>query len=116
MIGGGPAGGTAAIYAARKGIKTGIVAERLVVRSWIPWTLKTSPRFKNCWSKVCSRYGSHVREYGVDIMNYNVSAKSQVQIRPPMVWLKLNWKMGLSLNRKPLFFQQAHAGENECSG
>ncbi|MCH7312773.1 FAD-dependent oxidoreductase, partial [Acinetobacter sp. ANC 4805] len=28
VIGGGPAGGTAAIYAARKGIKTGIVAER----------------------------------------------------------------------------------------
>ena len=28
MIGGGPAGNTAAIYAARKGIRTGIVAER----------------------------------------------------------------------------------------
>ena len=28
MIGGGPAGATAAIYAARKGINTGIVAER----------------------------------------------------------------------------------------
>ncbi len=29
MIGGGPAGNTSAIYAARKGIKTGIVAERM---------------------------------------------------------------------------------------
>ena len=29
VIGGGPAGNTAAIYAARKGIKTGIVAERM---------------------------------------------------------------------------------------
>ena len=28
VIGGGPAGNTAAIYAARKGIRTGIVAER----------------------------------------------------------------------------------------
>ncbi|EKP50909.1 tRNA uridine 5-carboxymethylaminomethyl modification enzyme GidA domain protein, partial [Acinetobacter baumannii Naval-2] len=28
VIGGGPAGATAAIYAARKGINTGIVAER----------------------------------------------------------------------------------------
>ena len=29
VIGGGPAGNTVAIYAARKGIKTGIVAERM---------------------------------------------------------------------------------------
>jgi len=35
VVGGGPAGASAAIYSARKGIKTGIIAERFGGRSWI---------------------------------------------------------------------------------
>ncbi|ABO11886.1 alkyl hydroperoxide reductase subunit F [Acinetobacter baumannii ATCC 17978] len=42
VIGGGPAGATAAIYAARKALTQVSWLNALVVRSWIPWTLKTS--------------------------------------------------------------------------
>jgi len=41
IVGGGPAGAAAAVYAARKGIRTGVVAERLAFR----------PR----WRAACSR-------------------------------------------------------------
>ena len=42
VIGGGPAGATAAIYAARKGVRTGIIADRLAAKFWTPPPLKTS--------------------------------------------------------------------------
>ena len=40
IVGGGPAGASSAIYAARKGIKTGIVAERFGGQVWTHWVLK----------------------------------------------------------------------------
>ena len=41
IVGGGPASGSAAIYTARKGLRTGIVADRLVVKLMILLELKT---------------------------------------------------------------------------
>ncbi len=70
IIGGGPAGAAAAVYAARKGIRTGVVAERfggqtldtLGIENFISVQQTQGPRF-------AADMEAHVRAYGVDIMN-----------------------------------------------
>lgn len=70
VVGGGPAGAAAAIYAARKGIRTGVVAERfggqvldtLAIENLISVTRTEGP-------KLAVALEQHVREYEVDIMN-----------------------------------------------
>ena len=71
VVGGGPAGASAAIYAARKGIRTGIVAERfggqiqdtLGIENFIGTKYTEGP-------KLCSKFfEEHVKDYDVDIMN-----------------------------------------------
>lgn len=70
VVGGGPAGATAAIYAARKGIRTGIVAERfggqildtLGIENFISVKYTEGP-------KLAASLEEHVKHYNVDIMN-----------------------------------------------
>lgn len=70
VVGGGPAGASAAIYAARKGIRTGIVAERfggqvldtLGVENLIGTLYTEGP-------KIAASLEEHARQYGIDIMN-----------------------------------------------
>jgi alkyl hydroperoxide reductase subunit F len=70
VVGGGPAGATAAVYAARKGIRTGVVAERfggqvldtMGIENFISVPYTEGP-------KLASALEQHVREYEVDIMN-----------------------------------------------
>ena len=70
IIGGGPAGAAAAIYAARKGIRTGVVSERfggqvldtLAIENFISVKETDGPR-------LAAGLEQHVREYDVDIMN-----------------------------------------------
>ncbi|WP_025027871.1 alkyl hydroperoxide reductase subunit F [Caldalkalibacillus mannanilyticus] len=70
VVGGGPAGSSAAIYAARKGIRTGIVAERfggqvmdtLGIENFISVKYTEGP-------KLVASLEEHVKEYGVDVMN-----------------------------------------------
>jgi len=70
IIGGGPAGAAAAIYAARKGIRTGIVAERfggqvldtLGIENFISVAQTEGPHF-------VAALEEHVRQYDVDILN-----------------------------------------------
>jgi alkyl hydroperoxide reductase subunit F len=70
VVGGGPAGSAAAIYAARKGIRTGVVAERfggqvmdtLGIENFISVQHTEGP-------KLVAALEQHVKEYGVDIMN-----------------------------------------------
>jgi alkyl hydroperoxide reductase subunit F len=70
VVGGGPAGGAAAIYAARKGIRTGLVAERfggqlldtLAVENFISVKETDGPH-------LAAGLEQHVRGYDVDIMN-----------------------------------------------
>lgn len=69
VIGGGPAGASAAIYAARKGIRTGIVAQRfggqvrdtMAIENFISVKQTEGP-------KLAAALEDHVREYDVDIM------------------------------------------------
>lgn len=69
VVGGGPAGASAAIYAARKGIRTGIVAERfggqvndtLAIENFISVKETEGP-------KLVAALEEHVKSYEVDIM------------------------------------------------
>ncbi len=75
VVGGGPAGAAAAIYAARKGIRTGVVAERfggqvldtLAIENFISVQHTEGP-------KLAAALEQHVKEYEVDIMNLQRAA------------------------------------------
>ncbi|MDQ4422330.1 MAG: alkyl hydroperoxide reductase subunit F [Thalassolituus sp.] len=69
VVGGGPAGASAAIYAARKGIRTGIVADRfggqvadtVGIENFISVPYTEGP-------KLVAHLEEHVKEYDVDVM------------------------------------------------
>ena len=70
IVGGGPAGAAAAIYAARKGIRTGVVADRfggqvldtLAIENFVSLKETDGPKFAVALEE-------HVKHYDVDIMN-----------------------------------------------
>lgn len=70
VVGGGPAGASAAIYGARKGIRTGIVADRfggqvsdtMAIENFISVRSTEGP-------KLVANLEAHVGDYDVDIMN-----------------------------------------------
>ena len=70
IVGGGPAGAAAAVYAARKGIRTGVAAERfggqvndtLAIENYISVIETDGPKF-------AAALEAQTRAYGVDIMN-----------------------------------------------
>jgi alkyl hydroperoxide reductase subunit F len=70
IVGGGPAGAAAAIYAARKGIRTGVVSERfggqvldtLAIENFVSVKATDGP-------KLAVALEEHVKEYDVDIMD-----------------------------------------------
>jgi NADH-dependent peroxiredoxin subunit F len=76
VVGGGPAGSAAAIYAARKGIRTGVVAERfggqvmdtLAIENLISVPHTDGPKLGRALEQ-------HVKEYDVDIMNLQRSKR-----------------------------------------
>jgi len=75
IVGGGPAGASAAIYAARKGIRTGVVAERfggqvqdtLGIENFISVKETEGP-------KLAAALEQHVKSYEVDVMNMQRAA------------------------------------------
>jgi alkyl hydroperoxide reductase subunit F len=79
VVGGGPAGAAAAIYAARKGIRTGVLAERfggqvldtLAIENFISVTETEGP-------KMALALEQHVKTYAVDIMNNQRAESLQV--------------------------------------
>lgn len=76
VVGGGPAGAAAAIYAARKGIRTGVAAERfggqvldtMGIENFISVPETEGP-------KMAAALEQHVRHYDVDIMNLQRAEK-----------------------------------------
>jgi alkyl hydroperoxide reductase subunit F len=70
VVGGGPAGAAAAVYAARKGIRTGVLAERFggqVLDTLAIENLISVPHTDG--PKLARALEQHVREYDVEIMN-----------------------------------------------
>ncbi|MFN3703920.1 alkyl hydroperoxide reductase subunit F [Thermomonas sp.] len=69
IVGGGPAGAAAAIYAARKGIHTGIVTERFGGQVLDTMGIENLPSVEYTEGpKLAASLESHVRSYGVDII------------------------------------------------
>jgi alkyl hydroperoxide reductase subunit F len=76
IVGGGPAGAAAAVYAARKGIRTGVVAERfggqtldtLGIENFISVLETDGPKFAMALEQ-------HAKQYGVEIMNLQRAEK-----------------------------------------
>ena len=70
VVGGGPAGASAAVYAARKGIRTGVVSERfggqvldtMAIENFISVPYTEGPQ-------LASALEQHVKEYEVDVMD-----------------------------------------------
>ncbi|QOY38248.1 alkyl hydroperoxide reductase subunit F [Anaerobacillus isosaccharinicus] len=70
VIGGGPAGASAAIYAARKGIRTGIVAERFGGQVLDTMSIENFISMKQTEGpKLVASLEEHVKEYNIDVMN-----------------------------------------------
>ncbi|GAB2510938.1 alkyl hydroperoxide reductase subunit F [Lysobacter humi (ex Lee et al. 2017)] len=90
VVGGGPAGAAAAIYAARKGIRTGVVAERfggqvldtMGIENFVSVSHTEGP-------KLAIALEQHVREYEVDVMNLQRAAKLHPAGRDGLVGVEL---------------------------
>jgi alkyl hydroperoxide reductase subunit F len=76
VVGGGPGGAAAAVYAARKGISTGVVAERfggqvldtMAIENFISVPYTEGP-------KLAAALEQHVKDYEVDVMNLQRATK-----------------------------------------
>ncbi len=76
VVGGGPAGAASAIYAARKGIRTGLAAERfggqvldtMAIENFISVSHTEGP-------KLAAGLEQHVKDYEVDVMNLQKAVK-----------------------------------------
>lgn len=70
IVGGGPAGASASIYASRKGIRTGIVAERFGGQVMDTMAIENFISVKETEGpKLVAALEEHVKEYDVDVMN-----------------------------------------------
>ncbi|MCP1493036.1 alkyl hydroperoxide reductase subunit F [Peribacillus frigoritolerans] len=70
VVGGGPAGASAAIYAARKGIRTGIVAERFGGQVMDTMGIENFISVKHTEGpKLVASLEEHAKDYDIDVMN-----------------------------------------------
>ncbi len=100
IVGGGPAGAAAAVYAARKGIRTGIAAERfggqvndtMGIENFISVTETTGPKF-------AAALEAHVKSYDVNLMN-GQKADKLIAATEPNGLIELQLANGGSLKSK----------------
>ncbi len=100
IVGGGPAGAAAAVYAARKGIRTGVVAERfggqtldtLGIENYISVLETQGPKF-------AAALEAHAAQYGVDITRMQRAAKL-VPAEQPGGLVKVQLDSGAELSGK----------------
>jgi len=100
VVGGGPAGAAAAIYAARKGIRTGVAAERfggqvldtMAIENFISVPHTEGP-------KLAAALEQHVKDYDVDVMNLQ-RAEKLIPARTPGGLIEVQLAGGASLKAK----------------
>lgn len=120
IVGGGPAGASASIYAARKGIRTGIVAERFGGQVMDTMAIENFISVKETEGpKLVAALEEHVKEYDVDVMNLQ-RAKSLTK-KDKMVEIEL--ESGATLSSKTVILatgarwkQLGVPGEDEYRG
>jgi len=109
IVGGGPAGAAAAVYAARKGIRTGVASERfggqvldtLGIENYISVKETEGPKFAMALEE-------HVRHYDVDIMNLQ-RAKTLV---PGEDLIELQLESGASLKARTVILSTGARWKN----
>jgi alkyl hydroperoxide reductase subunit F len=102
IVGGGPAGAAASIYAARKGFSTGIAAERfggqvldtMAIENFISVPYTEGPKF-------AAALQQHVAEYDVDVMNL-AKAETLIPARFPGGYHEVRFANGASLKARAL--------------
>jgi alkyl hydroperoxide reductase subunit F len=100
IVGGGPAGAAAAIYAARKGIRTGVAAERfggqvldtMGIENFISVQATDGP-------KLAAALEQHVKQYEVDVMNLQ-RATALVPSTEPGGLIEVKLESGASLRSR----------------
>jgi alkyl hydroperoxide reductase subunit F len=103
IIGGGPAGAAAAVYAARKGIRTGIASEKfggqtldtLGIENFISIKETEGPKFAMALEE-------HVRAYDVDIMNMQRAKALIPNSGPGNDLIEVQLESGASLKSKSI--------------
>ncbi|MEY3872376.1 MAG: hypothetical protein RLZZ296_1371 [Pseudomonadota bacterium] len=103
IIGGGPAGAAAAVYAARKGIRTGIASEKfggqtldtLGIENFISVKETEGPKFAMALEE-------HVRAYDVDIMNMQRAKALITNSGPGHDLIEVQLESGASLKSKAI--------------
>ncbi len=100
IVGGGPAGAAAAIYAARKGIRTGVAAERFggQVLDTVDIENYISVR-KTEGPQLAAAMEHHVRDYDVDVMNLQ-RAKALIPAAEVGGLIEVQLENGASLRSK----------------
>ena len=101
IVGGGPAGAAAAVYAARKGIRTGVASERfggqtldtLGIENFISVKETEGPKFAMALEE-------HVRSYDVDIMNMQRAKGLVLNSGPDKDLIEVQLESGASLRSK----------------
>ena len=100
VVGGGPAGAAAAVYAARKGIRTGIAAERFGGQVLDTMGIENFISVKETEGpKLAAALEHHVREYEVDIMNLQ-RAEKLVPASEPGGLIEVQLASGASLKSR----------------
>ena len=100
VVGGGPAGATAAIYASRKGIRTGVVAERfggqvldtMAIENFVSVPYTEGP-------KLATALEQHVTEYDVDLIKLQ-RAKRLVPADEPGGLVTIELESGAALQAR----------------
>lgn len=100
VVGGGPAGAAAAVYAARKGIRTGVAAERfggqvndtLAIENYISVLETDGPKFAMSLEQ-------HVKAYNVDVINLQ-RAEKLIPATTPGGLVEVQFESGGSLKSK----------------
>ena len=83
IVGGGPAGAAAAVYAARKGIRTGVVAERFGGQTNDTMGIENYPSVQETdGPKFAAALEAQTRSYGVDIMNLQLASSLVPAVEP----------------------------------
>jgi alkyl hydroperoxide reductase subunit F len=103
IVGGGPAGAAAAVYAARKGIRTGVASERfggqvldtLGIENFISIKETEGPKFAHALEE-------HVRDYDVDIMNLQRAKALVPNAGPGKDLIEVQLESGASLKSKSI--------------
>ncbi|THU00229.1 alkyl hydroperoxide reductase subunit F [Lampropedia puyangensis] len=102
IVGGGPAGAAAGVYAARKGIRTGIAAQRfggqvldtMDIENYISISKTDGPKF-------AAALEAHVNDYDVDIINLQTASKL-IPATTPGGLHEVQFESGASLKSKTI--------------